>query len=68
MTREEHLKWCKKRALAHLPQDPREAVNSMISDIRKHPDTSDNVLMALGLFALRQGNVKSARDYIVGFN
>ncbi len=69
MTREEHLKWCKERALAYLPHNPQEAVTSMMSDIRKHPETNDKILMSLGMITLMNNvNAKSARDYIVGFN
>ena len=39
MTREEHLDWCKKRALAYLPMDPMEAMTSMMSDLTKHAET-----------------------------
>ena len=35
MTREEHLQWCKERALAYLPNEMHNAVASMISDLGK---------------------------------
>jgi len=68
MTREEHLKWCKERALAYLPHDPREAITSMMSDIRKHPETNSETLMSLGIMTLMNCNAISAREYITGFN
>ena len=38
MTRAEHLEWCKQRALAYLPDKPMQALVSMLSDLRKHPE------------------------------
>jgi len=51
MTREEHLAWCKKRALEYLDKgDANNAVASMESDMRKHPDTQiSDTLSMLGM-------------------
>ena len=39
MTRDEHLEWCKKRALEYLDEgDLQNAFASMGSDLSKHPD------------------------------
>ena len=72
MTREEHLDWCKKRALEYVDQgDFAQAVTSMLSDIRKHPETQSEALMALGMGLLASGDLNTAgktRDFIEGFN
>lgn len=40
MTREEHVKWCKDRAMDYVKHgDLLNAVTSMMSDMDKHPDT-----------------------------
>jgi hypothetical protein len=38
MTREEHLAWCRARALEYLP-DTSRALASIMSDLLKHPET-----------------------------
>lgn len=71
MTRQEHLDWCKKRALEYLDRgDVVNAVTSMMSDMQKHPETKfgSGVLNALGLRAAASYNVDTARRYIEGFN
>ena len=71
MTRDEHLTWCKTRALEYLDRGDRSnAVASMISDMGKHPETdiSGTVLAELGLFELMYGDTESTRRYIEGFN
>lgn len=70
MTREEHLAWCKKRALAYLPASPQDAVASMLSDMSKHPEleaTAKGPLAEIGLMML-MSNVGDIRSYITGFN
>lgn len=42
MTRAEHLDWCKQRALAHLPENPSEALVSMLDGLSEHPETKDH--------------------------
>ena len=57
MTRDEHLAWCKKRALEYVDDwDVRSAICSMMSDLQKHPETKDQnpAIMALGLLIGRQ--------------
>ena len=42
MTRAEHLAWAKKRALEHVDRgELQHALDSMISDMRKHPASFD---------------------------
>ena len=48
MTRDEHLDWCRKRALEHLDAgDLTHAVASMASDLKTHPDTENPALTAV---------------------
>lgn len=73
MTREEHLKLCKERAIAEMDyyKDPSKGIVSMMSDIRKHPETASETLMALCAMQLLK-NPKPSRqqviDFIDGFN
>ena len=71
MTREEHLKWCKDRAIAEMDftKDPKQAVVSMMSDIRKHPETASDALMMLCTVQLmRPMTRQQAVEFINGFN
>jgi len=75
MTREQHLAWCKKRALEYVDKgDLANGVTSMISDMDKHDETRfdpKSVLGMLGLLALQQavqGDRDGFRRFIVGFN
>lgn len=72
MTRDEHLAWCKKRALKYLDRgDVPNAIASMMSDMQKHDETkfdSDSILSAMGMMAAMSGDPNEARRYIVGFN
>ena len=71
-TREEHLDWCKRRALELLDAGEREqAFTSMMSDLRKHPDTKGHAAMELGMMLLTGGHLDSdreMREFIVGFH
>ena len=71
MTRQQHLEWCKKRALEYVDRgDLQQAVTSMMSDMQKHDETKfdgGSVLSAMGLMAAMSGN-REVRRYIVGFN
>lgn len=71
MNREEHLNWCKKRALEYLPQDPAQAITSMGSDMGKHDKTRDHVALRLMfelMFTGQLSNPAEARKFIEGFN
>jgi hypothetical protein len=71
-TREEHLEWCKTRARDYLAKrDITNAVTSMLSDLRKHPETeksSGGVLAMLGIMTIQNGDLEGARRFIEGFN
>ena len=73
MTRDEHLEWCKKRALEYLDAgDTPQAFTSMMSDLSKHPDLKNHVGIRIGVgFIMLQGwinNPVEVRRWIVGFN
>lgn len=71
MTRVEHLEWCKKRAHEYLERgDVANAIASMMSDLKKHPETShaNSFLDMVGMQAAINGSVHDARRFIDGFN
>lgn len=73
VTREEHMAWCKERALAILDAggDTAEAFASMASDLNKHPETEHHVGVELGMGLMMIGNLRTAgemRKFIEGFN
>lgn len=72
MDRGEHLAWCKKRALEYVDRgDVQTAWASFVSDMKKHPDTSDHSALELGFMLSMTGNLKSPmemRKFIEGFN
>lgn len=71
-TREEHLAWCKERALAYCDRgDVTNAMNSMLSDMGKHEGTRDHPAnkMIFELYVI--GEIRTAeemRSFIEGFN
>lgn len=74
-TRQEHLQFCKDRAMEYVKRgDLIEAVTSMMSDLGKHPETeksSGGALAMLGMLALQQaqaGDRAGVVRYIEGFN
>ncbi len=71
-TREEHLNWCKLRALGYVDAgDCKNAVASMMSDLKKHPSTEGHPAIQLGMMLSMGGhmdNVDETRKWIEGFN
>lgn len=71
-TREEHLKWCKTRALEYLESgDIHNAIASMMSDLGKHPETQNHPAKGLGVqLQMLPGGLDydGAKKYIEGFN
>ena len=70
-TRQEHIAWCKQRALAYLDldvADPTHAVTSMVSDLGKHPETADmqGWVGRMGIDALLSSTA-DVRRFIEGF-
>lgn len=72
MNREEHLQWCKDRALEYVDaNDLQNAMASMMSDIGKHRETADHAGIELGMGLMMLGNLDSPaemRNWITGFN
>ena len=71
MTRDEHLAWCKKRALEYLDRgDLQNAIASMSSDLLKHNELKNisTAMMPMGLFFLMHHDAIGARRWIEGFN
>ncbi len=72
ITRKEHLAWCKKRALEYVDRGEFiGAISSMISDLRKHPETVDHVGIELLAAMTLTGYIitdSDARRAIEGFN
>lgn len=70
MTRAEHVAWVKQRALVEL--DAGSVVNalaSLQSDLRKHPETArhDGIELSMRLaMAGRLGNERQVREFIEG--
>lgn len=71
-TRQEHLDWCKQRALEYIKAgDAKNAFGSMMSDLTKHPETAKHPAIHLGLLLKMTGaldSVEETRKFIVGFN
>jgi len=71
MNRQEHLQWCKDRALEYVEAgDNQQAMSSMISDLRKHAETESSAQIAfpLGMIAMQSGSDNEMRKFINGFN
>ena len=71
-TREEHLSWCKMRALQYVDAgDMKNAFVSMGSDLNKHEGTRDHGGMQLGIMMLMAGQLERPEDmrrFIEGFH
>ena len=71
MTRQEHLVWCKKRALEYVGAgDLKQAVASMLSDLSKHDETQGvmKIMGMIGIMEAANGTPESVRRFIEGFN
>lgn len=71
MTRQEHLEWCKRRALEYVKAgELTNASASMASDLSKHPETEKHLGLELGmmlLIAQKLGTAEEMRKFIEGF-
>jgi len=71
VTRNEHLAECKKRALKVLETGKlKDAVASMASGLREHPETIDMACEFVtfdGMLAASKGNEESVRRWIMAF-
>lgn len=72
INRSEHLQWCKTRALEYVRLgNLQNAWSSMVSDLRKHPDTASHPAIALGFQLLMIGDlntVEKMQRFLEGFN
>lgn len=71
MTRDEHMAWCKERALAYLPGDATGALASMLIDLSKHDETKKHAGIVMTVMLQMSGHLSSAHDvrkHIEGFN
>ncbi|HWR36402.1 MAG TPA: hypothetical protein VN622_11085 [Clostridia bacterium] len=72
MTRSEHVRWCKDRALMYVDDgDLQNAYSSMVSDLRKHPETENHAGIELGMGLMLIGGLNTPekmRNFIEGFN
>lgn len=69
MTRDEHLAWCKTRALEYLDRGELvDAVASMGSDLGKHSETKPlDSFLFLGMLAAADHDEVEVRRWIEGF-
>lgn len=69
MTRAEHLKWCKERALEYVKLgNLNEALASMTSDLGKHPETRSSVQFCVMLGMSETSSPERMKRFIEGFN
>jgi hypothetical protein len=73
ITRQEHLKWCRERAIAEMDyyKDPSKAIISMMSDLGKHSETASEALMTLCTMQLMMKphmSRQEAINFLNGFN
>ena len=72
MNRQEHLEWCKTRALEYVDAgDVKQAFASFLSDMGKHDETSNHLALEMGMTMLLSGHLSSVeemRKWIEGFN
>jgi hypothetical protein len=72
-TRQQHLVWCKRRAIDEMKfyNDGSKGIISMMSDLRKHPETNSETLIALcaaQLLGSPKISIAEAMKFIDGFN
>jgi hypothetical protein len=73
MTRKEHIEWCKKRAIEEMDfhKNPQQGIISMMSDLRKHPETNSEALVSLcGMMLMKtpKMNRQEVINFLNGFN
>jgi hypothetical protein len=72
VTRAEHLKWAKERALEYADRgETADAMSSLISDLGKHPETAGHSgveLMAMLAIAGEFQRPGRLREFIEGFS
>jgi hypothetical protein len=72
MNAQEHVAWAKHRALEYIDlNDPVNALASLTSDLRKHPDTAEHAGIELGMTLALAGHLHTTaqvREWIEGIN
>jgi len=72
MNRQEHLDWCKQRALEYANNgDMTNAFASFNSDMGKHPETTGHMALQMGAMLLTGGHLSTQDqmvEWIEGFN
>lgn len=72
MNRQEHLEWCKSRALEYVDRDDLpNAWTSMVSDLQKHKELENHAAIKLGMTMMMAGYLSTSqemREFIEGFN
>jgi len=72
VTRDEHLQWCKDRAIEYIDAgDLDQAFASFNSDMRKHSETDNHSALELGFMLLFNNHLDTTakmRKWILGFN
>lgn len=75
MTREEHIQWCKERAIKEYEyytspaEKQRNGLTSMMSDLSKHPETNSETLRALCMMKMMHPMSRQQFiNFINGFN
>lgn len=62
-TRTQHLEWAKARALEYVELGQLQyALNSLVSDLRKHPETENHIAIELGYNLWVLGHLKTAEQ------
>lgn len=71
-TRDEHLEWCKTRAMEYVNRgDTKNAFSSFMSDMGKHPETQDHLALQRGTMLKLGGHLSTPgqmKSWIEGFN
>lgn len=72
MTREEHLQWCKDRAIEYVEKNElQNAFTSFHNDMCKHPETANHSALELGTMLMIFGHLSTPfkmKEWINGFN
>jgi hypothetical protein len=75
VSRNEHVQWAKQRALEELNADPNgsgplNALTSLMSDLKKHPETAQHHGIDLTMMLLMSGHLirpSDVHEHIEGF-
>jgi len=72
MNRQEHLDWCKTRAIQILNKgNVTGAYASFVSDMNKHDELKNHIALEMGTMLLFSGNLSTdseMKNFIEGFN